>query len=93
MPRNEPDSPQQEQTRYRGDVTERTSARTFEKPSPKSYYTLSVTDDEKLGEIEDSDYLAGGVQDMNVTVTGDRRSFKDRARPQRSQVRILLIVL
>ncbi|XP_045177775.2 protein CASC3-like [Mercenaria mercenaria] len=88
--RTEPDSPQQENTRYRGgELTERPPARSFDKPTPKSYYTLSVTDDEKLGEMEDVEYsppAKGGVQDLNVTVTGERRSFnKDRPRPPRSQ--------
>ena len=71
--------------RSKSDLIDRPPKRSYEKPTPKSYYTLSVTDDEKL---MDEDYMQGvtpGLQDMNVTVTGDRRSFKDREN-QRSRL-------
>lgn len=71
-------------SKYKNESADRPVPRAYEKPSPKSYYTLSVTDDEKLME---EDYVQGvttGIQDMNVTVTGDKRSFKERDRPRSS---------
>lgn len=50
-----------------------------------------MTDDEKVtGDMEDGEVsppVKPGISDLNVTVTGDRRSFnKDRPRLPRSQV-------
>ncbi|XP_052237150.1 serine/arginine repetitive matrix protein 1-like isoform X2 [Dreissena polymorpha] len=63
--------------------TDRVSEKAYEKPSPKSYYTLSATDDEKLLDEDYAQNVGGGVQasikDMNVTVTGDRRTFGKEA--------------
>lgn len=69
-------------TRYRNDLVDRVPARTYEKPSPKSYYTLSATDDEKLMDEDYVQNVTASIQDMNVTVTGDKRSFKDREKPK-----------
>ncbi|KAL4216919.1 nuclear-transcribed mRNA catabolic process [Mactra antiquata] len=90
--RTEPEPSQQEYSsrRYSGSEPQsRIPTRSYNKPTPKSYYTLSVTDDEKLtGDMDDGEYsppVKGGISDLNVTVTGDKRSFKDRPRQQRPQ--------